>query len=97
MAKMEQTYWIKIELTKPLHLNFLMRAKKWMNGSPNEQLWPQRPTPHVNIKPTEISKIQIKKKTKQKNNNVHRTPDADICNMHTPTEKQESVEFWYKG
>ena len=66
MAKMEQTYWIKIELTKPLHLNFLMRAKKWMNGSPNEQLWPQRPTPHVNIKPTEISKIQIQKKQNKK-------------------------------
>ena len=92
---MEQTYWIKIELTKPRHRNFLnlMSAKKWMNGSPNEQLWPHWPTPHVNIKPTEISKIQIQKN----NNNVHRTPDADICNMHTPTEKQDSVEFWYKG
>lgn len=69
-----------------------------MNGSPNEQPWtpivkdkqlstpPLPPSllshPTCNIKPTEISKIQIQ------NKNVHRTPNADICNMHTPTENK---------
>jgi len=52
----------------------------------------------------EISKIQIKQ------NNVHRTLNADICNMHTPTEnknlynshtkdkkkkERRILEFWF--